>query len=243
MTAPWLRLDAAFFQSPKLVRAGWNAKIVMLALLTMCKQHDGDGYVTLDDVTAEVISHHLGVTLRVEDVDEGVARLQEVGVLSISEDDANHFYITNWNKYQGDPSNAERQARWRKRQKTKKPVTLRNVSNGDGTYGTGRDSPLTPPQDRGASSASPPPESGNGRALRHRERVTLGAILDELSKGGIPYQAQALLDRTAFREGSLSPAAGRAIIAKHEANWPRAISAALERNRRERDPLPPGRQS
>ncbi len=246
----WLRLEDAFFQNPPCVLAGWNGKVVFLAALTMSKLHDWRGALPKDEFTPEIITVHLGlppVTVchcdtpaqlchcyrALQDGIEACARVKLI------EDDGSRYVIRRWQKYQPDPTSAERQ-RKRRAEKKRNAVSpaVTDVTARDGTYGT--ESPLTPPP-VGASSADASPEpdgapDDNGERLRPREVKAVKVILDRLCLGppGTPGQMAWAEERKRYRANEMTDAEMRQLHDRYAAKYAESIKAARFGSRKER---------
>ncbi len=215
MPAPWLRLDAVFFQHPQNIAAGWHGKIVYLAALTMSKQFGWEG--SAKHFTPEAISSHLGVTgVSHGDIRDGIDALMGVGLLVHV--DGDEYLIPGWATHQHDRTAADRQRAKRERDKAKSHGDGRDATDVTGTVSrTSRhvrsgppgteNPPSAPPGTGGALPASPSPEPG-ARRLRRRERAAVGIILDKLAQGAVTVGLQqlALKDRVLYRAGKLPEA-------------------------------------
>lgn len=141
----WIRVDANR-HSHHLGRAigGWGG-IVLEAIWEIIKVHGRRGEVTLHAVTPEAICEWL--RLDREDggpwtpfVEIGLERCFDKGAIS---ENKGKVSIKNWYQYQEDPTNAERQARFREKKTSNGSNALHNGitdSNGNNDDGTGQDS-------------------------------------------------------------------------------------------------------
>lgn len=249
----WLRLEAAFFQNPASLRAGWNGRLVMLAALTMSKLHGWDGVIEREDFDPLAIRAHLGmpdsacfakdapcdrVTVCHCDAAllDAIERCVRAKMLVAHGD---RLEIKAWRKFQPDPTNAARQRKSRENRKRKKAVTVNSVSNGTGQDRTGRTG-QTDVQTGGAGARDLPvdaslSESGpgggglnSGQRLSDKAWFAVGVILDCLAKGyhTADSQQRALELRRQLRDGVLADAVGSELLDQHKARFAKAIADA-----------------
>ena len=127
---PWIRLDTDFFDDEKILDIGLDRAIVFIAILTIIKVSGSGGRLRASKLSDTSIRHRLGLPRNAGDVTlryaGSVDALVDVGLLERS-DDGLFISATNWGRYQRDPKNAERQARYRARSEAR--VTSRNARN------------------------------------------------------------------------------------------------------------------
>lgn len=130
----WLRLEAGLFSSPDfqdlLDRIGPTGGLLWIYILCRAKERGEGGYVTDKDVS----SRHMMRVLRIIDRIDYDIVLEPMLKHGLIERVEGGYQICNWFKYQQDRTNAERQRRFREKQKSnavtdKTGVTLRNGCN------------------------------------------------------------------------------------------------------------------
>ena len=131
----WLRLEAAYFSNPAMIRAGWDGKIVFLALMTMAKLHNlTHGEFEKDDCDVTVLRAHIGVPESRHSDEQLRAGLQACIRVGLIEETETTYKVRAWSKYQIDPTAKERAKKHRekkKREKASQNATLRNRNHGD----------------------------------------------------------------------------------------------------------------
>lgn len=127
----WLRLEAAFFSHPSTVAVGFWGSQVFLAGITMSKLHNWRGCIPKGHFTPDIIAHHLHlVTERngVKQLQTGLRLCVENGLLV---EDATHYVIPGWRKYQPDPTGSQRQEKFRSADKVRRAKEKAAGRNGD----------------------------------------------------------------------------------------------------------------
>lgn len=164
MTAPWLRLDAAVFSDHRIRDCRpWGAT-VWIAILTLSRAHGWGGDCPASALRGDLLADYIGWPQEMAgDIDNTVARLKATGLLHR---EGETLRVLEWNLFQADPTNAERQARWKHRKRKE----LQAVTGGNGgNAGNGTDvqtdrqtpSPTLPRGGGGVDSAGPePPDHG-----------------------------------------------------------------------------------
>ena len=109
MAKPWLRLDAAFAQHPKIVRAGWPLRALWPCLLAVLKQNDG--VLGAEDTDGEYLAACFGGDPATWSAAVGAAL--SVGLLVDGQREVNMgragtktvsgLMTPNWREYQPDP--------------------------------------------------------------------------------------------------------------------------------------------
>jgi len=124
MSNRWLRIDTTWSQSEWLAELEPECRLVWIELLCYTKAHGTDGRVKAGHVALRRVT---GVTRDV--VAKLVTAAIEHGALEF---DDGMWVVTGWQKYQGDPTSAERSRRYRQgRQQDTKTVTSRSVTRVD----------------------------------------------------------------------------------------------------------------
>jgi len=221
----WLRLEAAYFSNPAMIRAGWDGKVVFLALLTMTKLHHArDGSLDHEDCEPEVLRAHLGTNEQRhsdEQLRHGIAACVRVGLI---EDDGSRYTVRAWGKHQIDHTAPERSKRYRDKKKAERDVTPRHGNHGDRT-GQDRTGQRTPnPLSKGgglpsASSPEPDPEAPRPAAAV--------AKFDTL-------------DIATTRQANIDWAAKEASMSRDVGTW-RAPAQSIRADARDRRPYPDSR--
>lgn len=120
----WLRLQADFFQDPKIIRlareSGPLGPLVFIALLTIAKRdgRDADGCFDPADIDPYVIASYMHVRVPDEDVSRAVTACHSVGLLVTR--DGGKSALRSWKKYQPDATATERKRRQRAREADKR---------------------------------------------------------------------------------------------------------------------------
>ncbi|MCP4677696.1 MAG: hypothetical protein GY854_19705 [Deltaproteobacteria bacterium] len=139
----WLRLDAQLFSNPDfqdLLDIGIEVGMLWIFLLCRAKEKDDGGFLASNNVTARNVMRVMQLR-ETFDVESALSEMVQLNLIDRVDDG---YQICNWNKYQQDRSNAERQRKHREKKKGSNGVTgvtLRNGCNGipygTGQYGTG----------------------------------------------------------------------------------------------------------
>lgn len=120
----WLRLQADFFQDPKIIRltreAGPLGPLVFIALLTIAKRggRDADGCFDVDDLDPYVIASYMHVRAPEDEVSRAVTACHSVGLLVTR--DGGKSALRSWKKYHPDSTATERKRRQRAREADKR---------------------------------------------------------------------------------------------------------------------------
>lgn len=161
----WLRLEAAFFSHPSTVAVGFWGSQVFLAGITMSKLHNWRGCIPKGHFTPDIIAHHLHlVTERngVKQLQTGLRLCVENGLLV---EDATHYVIPGWRKYQPDPTGSQRQEKFRSADKVRRAKEKAAARNGDK-----RDAPSVTPRLLPTEEGAAPSALGAGAAHPGRDR-------------------------------------------------------------------------
>jgi hypothetical protein len=151
----WVRLESAFFSHPQTLAVGFWGSQVFLAALTMSKLHNWRVCIPKAHFASDTIAHHLNlVTDRnaAKQLRDGIALCVKHGLLV---DDTTHYVIPSWGKYQPDPTNSQRQEKFRatsKVRRAKKKVTGSNGYDRNHASVTAR---VLPSEEQGTPSALP----------------------------------------------------------------------------------------
>lgn len=175
----WLRLQSDYFVNPTTMRAGWEGSIVFLAAMTMSKLHGWDGALPRDEFVTDTVKRHLGCHSDF-DFDKGLTACLRCGLLT---EDATHYQIRNWRKFQPDPTAARRKREQRARERKSQRHSDDRESRPTGRDRTRQEEPPPPPQGGRVAGAS-----GNGRvALRPRDRERYERILEYVVRCGTTH--------------------------------------------------------
>lgn len=186
----WLRLEAAFFSHPSTVAVGFWGSQVFLAGITMSKLHNWRGCIPKGHFTPDIIAHHLNaVTERngAKQLQDGLRRCVESGLLV---EDATHYVIPGWRKYQPDPTGSQRQEKFRSADKVKRAKD--KVTDGNGAKrGSASVTPRLSPTEKGGASLAPsgtPAPLPEMRAMPDADPriVAHFRAVREASKAGLP---------------------------------------------------------
>lgn len=231
----WLRLEAAFFQNPTLIRAGWDGTVVFLAAMTMSKLHGWDGAVPKEEFDEAIIRRHLGCHSDIN-IDAGIAGCLRAGLFT---EDATHYAIRNWRKFQPDPTAADRQRRSRANRTDENASQDVTVTNGDNRESrtTGRDvrdvrtDGHAREDARSLDCASRSSGSQKTKRATKKQRACADGIIDILCQGadGATAQQQALVWRRLSRSGAL----GDAIVHEILDRWLKRFPGAAAKGKRE----------
>lgn len=172
----WLRLEAAFFSHPSTVAVGFWGSQVFLAGITMSKLHNWRGCIPKGHFTPDIIAHHLNsVTER-----NGAKQLQDGLRLCVDHglfvEDATHYVIPGWRKYQPDPTSPERQEKFRATAKVRRAKAGVTVRNGDKRSAASVTARLSPTEKGGSPSAlgagaAPPARDRSSDEVPYAERL------------------------------------------------------------------------
>lgn len=168
---PWLRLESHFgddkaFQSMSEISI--EARLFWPQLLALAKQQPDQGIFAIGDTTtAGCVLYLARLPWTEERMNMLLAHYQRYGLILIDEKTVT---VTNWEKYNPDPTNPQRQAAWRERKKAsaeakKKALatTLVTVSNGYVTGVTGSNGDGTGRDMTGRDGTSRASGDGNGK--------------------------------------------------------------------------------
>ena len=126
----WIRLDTDFFTNDEICEMSIPGRYAVLGTLSYIKAHGGLGKVK---ATAQQIARSSEMS---------VNSVEEALKCSMFEVDGKIIQVVNWQYFQVDPTNASRQAEFRKRKKPPKKVTLSSLQplrNDSNDYRTGQD--------------------------------------------------------------------------------------------------------
>ncbi|HEX21422.1 MAG TPA: hypothetical protein ENH19_02065 [Actinobacteria bacterium] len=141
----WLRWDAEYDVHPDIIIVGWEAAVTFERVCRIVKKFNmRSGRIKEKYLTADYI--HKTTSVPKEIIKIGLDNCLKGDEPLIAKDE-DGYYIPGWSNYQIDPTNADRQAKFKKRKKQKKvtEVTVSNGSNDDSTgqYGKERASTLS----------------------------------------------------------------------------------------------------
>jgi hypothetical protein len=157
----WLRLEAAYFSHPQTLAVGFWGSQVYLAGMTMAKLHNWRGCIPKGHFTPEIIARHLNlvtVSNGVKHVGDGLSLCVKHGLLV---EDATHYVIPSWRKYQPDPTSNARQEKFRSASKVRRAKGGVTGRNGDKRYTPSVTPRLLPTEEGGV----PPAPSGPRESL------------------------------------------------------------------------------
>ncbi len=126
----WIRLDTDFFTNDEICEMSIPVRYAVLGTLSYIKAHGGHGKVK---ATPRQIA-------RCSDL--SVNSVEEALECSMFQVEGKSIQVVNWQHFQMDPTNTDRQAAFRVRKKDLKKVTVtpvNNKSNGSNDYRTGQD--------------------------------------------------------------------------------------------------------
>jgi hypothetical protein len=143
----WYKKDAGYWHNPTWLAMPWASALVFDYLLADCKLFGSrDGRVSVTHWRPETILHVLRLPVPADDISEAMKALEDCGKVAVEGDEVS---VSDWNVFQTDPTNADRQKKHRVTVKSKTDsnsvetesnsyvtpdngaVTLRTVSNGE----------------------------------------------------------------------------------------------------------------
>lgn len=233
---PWCRLDAALYSDAALIRGGFAACAVFPAILARAKLMGRlGGRLQPDDLDPLILARFMnGDASNVTFVTEGIEALRREG--KVIDDGFGTVEIPNWSRYQGDPSNAERQARFREKSRLAQELPpdrdnvtsrYRNEVTPTGRDVTGqkdKDSPLPPEPRNVTRNGHHANGSSNGggmfASLSKADQAVARAVVEWMRK---PARLPAERDganrvHAMIRAGTLTAEQGRDLIDRAELN-------------------------
>lgn len=249
-TMSWLKLDAAYFQNPAMIRAGWDGKIVFLALISMAKLHGcWGGLIAKDDCTPEVLRAHLGAPESRhsdEQLRHGLASCLRVGLIEEPEDNPNHYRVRAWSKHQIDPTAAKRAKKYRDSKRKRhgdvtqrhSDVPLRHGNHGDPLSRMSSTSPPETPKTSGTTHPLTPSEEGADFASLSEPEPEAGTAARKNRPRDFDHGW--IMDTDTMRAAVIAWADKEASMSRDPAAW-REPAASIRRDIREKRPYPDDR--
>jgi hypothetical protein len=119
----WIRLDTTWSQSAWVAELPPTLRLIWIEVLCYVKAHGTDGRAKR--IAPHIFASRYVTGITRDDVTQFEQAASDAGALVAEGDE---WVVTAWMKYQGDPSNKDRQARYRKDKSRLSPSRLRDVT-------------------------------------------------------------------------------------------------------------------